>query len=134
MIVLSNTTAQTLEAGQSITFDKVVLHTGCGEGHRANTGSVKMRQNGIYEVTFNGNIAGPTAGSAVSLAMELSGEILPETTMTNTPSLSGAIGNVSATTAIKNCCGDYDRVTVTNIGTEALTVLANAMLFVKRIA
>lgn len=37
MISLSNTTAQTLTPGQSITFNTVVLHTGCAECHRANT-------------------------------------------------------------------------------------------------
>lgn len=38
MIELSNTADQVLTAGQSITFDKVLLKTGCAECHRANTG------------------------------------------------------------------------------------------------
>lgn len=134
MIELSNTTAQTLSAGQSITFDKVLLKTGCAECHRANTGSVKMRANGIYEVSFAGNIAGATSGTPVQLAFELGGEILPETTMVATPGAANASNNVATSTLIKNCCGDYDRVTVTNTGTTAVTVAANSAFIVRRLA
>ena len=64
MISLSNTTAQTLTPGQSITFNTVVLHTGCAECHRANTSSVKLRAKGIYDVHFSANIGATVAGAA----------------------------------------------------------------------
>ena len=64
MIVLSNSTEQTLSPGQSLTFDLVKLHTGCAECHRPGTGSVKLRCNGVHEGYFGGNIGGTGSGLA----------------------------------------------------------------------
>lgn len=121
-------------AGQSITFDKVLLKTGCAECHRANTGSVKMRANGIYEASFAGNISGAVAGTPVQLAFQLGGATMPETTMVATPGAANASNNVATSTLIKNCCGDYDRITVTNTGTADVTVAANSAFIVRRLA
>lgn len=121
-------------SGQSITFDKVLLKTGCAECHRENTGSVKMRANGIYEVSFAGNISGAVAGTPVQLAFQLGGVTMPETTMVSTPGAANASNNVATSTLIKNCCGDYDRITVTNTGTADVTVAANSAFIVRRLA
>lgn len=135
MIELSNTTAQTLAIGQSMVFDTVLLKTGCGECHRKNTGSVKLcAKSGIYQVYFAGNISGATAGTPVQLNISLGGEVLPETTMIATPAAADDLNNVATTVTIKNCCCDYDRITIVNTGTTALTVGVNPTLFVKRIA
>lgn len=133
MILLSNSTEQTLTPGQSITFDTVILHSGCGECHRKNSTSIKMRANGIYEVHFNGNISGTAAGQ-LELAIQLGGETLPETTMESALGTPGDFDNVSATTLVRNCCGDFDRVTVTNTGTSTVVVAANSAFFVKRLS
>lgn len=134
MIILSNTTEQTLAPGQSITFDNVVLKTGTSECHRDGTSSVKMcAEHAIYEVHFSGNVAG-TAADVLSLAFQLSGDTLPETAMDSYGIGAGNYINISTVTAIRNCCCDYDRVTVTNVGTTTVTVAPNASLFVKRIA
>lgn len=132
MIVLSNTTAQTLTVGQSITFDRVVLKSGCAECHKEGTNSVKMRCNGIYEVHFSGNIGG--SDDEIQLALAVGGVILPETTMRFGPGTDPNFYNVSTATAIRNCCYDYDRITVVNSGVSPLTVDANALLFVKRVS
>ena len=134
MIVLSNTSPQTLAPGASITFNSVVLHTGCAECHRAGTGSVKLRCNGIYEANFAANIGGAAANAPVQLSLAIGGQVLPETTMIATPATANALNNVATATAIKNCCGDFDRVTVTNNGTNPVTVGANPVLFIKRIS
>lgn len=133
MIILSNTAEQTLAAGQSITFNDVILHTGCAECFRKNTGSVKLRANGAYEVSFSANIGGTAAGQ-VQLSLQLGGATLPETTMISTTAAAGDLNNVSVTTGVKNCCGDYDRLTITNTGTTELTIGANPVLFVHRIS
>lgn len=134
MIVLSNTTAQTLQPGQTITFNNKILHTGCGECHRSNTGSVKMRANGIYVVTFSGNISGATAATAVQLAIQIGGETLPETTMISVPASANDLNSVSTTTILRNCCGDYDRLTVANTGTVPVIVDANTVFTIRRVA
>lgn len=134
MIILSNTTEQTIQAGQSITFNNKILHTGCAECHRANTGSVKMRANGIYVVSFSGNIGGATAATAVQLSIQIGGETLPETTMISIPAAANDLNNVATTTVLRNCCGDYDRLTVVNTGTEPVIVGANSAFTVRRVA
>lgn len=134
MIVLSNTTAQTLQPGQTITFNNKILHTGCGECHRVNTGSVKMRANGIYVATFSGNIGGATAATPVQLSIQVGGETLPETTMISVPAAANDLNNVSTTTILRNCCGDYDRLTVVNTGTVPVIVDANTAFAIRRVA
>ena len=134
MIVLTNTIAQTIEPGASVTFDEVILHSGCGECHRKGTGSVKLRCNGVYELHFSANIGGATAATPVQLTLEIGGEPLPETTMISVPTAAADLNNVATATLLKNCCGDYDRVTVANTGTEPVTVGANPVLYVKRVS
>lgn len=107
MIELSNTTAQTIAVGASVTFNTILLKTGCGECHRKNTGSVKLcAKGGIYQVYFAGNISGATAGTPVQLNISLGGEVLPETTMIATPAVANDLNNVATTTTIKNYCCD----------------------------
>lgn len=131
MIVLSNTVEQTVAPGQPITFDTVVMHTGNGECHRANTGSVKMRNHGIYVVYFKANVSGT---APVSLVAETGGVPLPETTMVTTPPADTDLMNVSCMTSVSNCCCDYDRITVINTSDANITVGANPTLFVRRVA
>ncbi len=132
MIELSNTTEQTLQPGQSLVFDEVILRVGCCECHRNNTGSVKMRNNGIYAVSFAGNIGGETAATAVQLAFSLGGSVLPETTMISVPVATTDRNNVATSTRVKNCCGDYDRISVVNSGTVPVIVAANSAFIVER--
>lgn len=134
MIVLSNSTAQTVAVGDTLTFDTEVLHTGCAECHRKGSSSIKMRAaNGLYKVYFSGNIGG-TADTASVLNIALSGESLAETKMESVPQATGTYNNVSTSTIIKNCCVDYDRITVVNTGTVSVTVDANPVLYVERLA
>lgn len=133
MIVLSNTTEQTLQPGQSINFDEVILVAGSCECHRRNTSNVKMRANGIYAVSFYGNIGGETAATPVQLSITLGGSTLPETTMISTPAAVTDRNNVARSTRVRNCCGDYDRVAVTNTGTVPVVVGVNSAFIVERV-
>lgn len=133
MIILSNTTAQTLAPGQAITFNTVVLHTGNGECHRPGTSSVKMKANGIYEVSFDGNI-GTTPAGVAQIAIQVGGETLAETTAISRSINAGDLNNVSCKTAVKNCCCDYDRLTVVNTGTTNVTIGASPSFFIKRVS
>ncbi len=125
MIVLSNSVEQTIDPGQSATFDTIVMHTGCGERYeRPMTGTVKLCFNGIYTCNFSCNSA------TGQLALGLNGSPLLETTMVNGGTTTA---NFSSTTAIKNNCGPSN-ITVINTGTAAVTIEANPCLFVKRVA
>lgn len=134
MIELSNTTAQTLTTGQSLTFDTVILKTGCAESHRTNSGIVTLRANcGIYEVHFTANVTGSVAGS-VQLVIELDGEPLQETIMNSTITTANDFDNVAAATLIRTDCDCCGRVAVVNSGTADITIAANPALFIKRVA
>lgn len=133
MIVLSNTTAQELAPGQAITFNTVVLHTGNGECHRPGTSSVKMKSNGIYEASFRANI-GATAPGVAQVAVTVGGEPLLETTAKSTTVAAGDLNNVATKTIIRNCCCDYDRLSVVNTGTTTITIDANPLFFIKRVS
>lgn len=131
MISLSNTTAQTLEPGQSITFNTVLLHSGCAECHRPNTSSVKLRAKGIYDIHFSANIAATTVGTA-QLSIQIGGDTLNESTMIATTATANSLNNVATAIPVKNCCDDFDRVTVTNTGSTAVLVGENPVLFISR--
>lgn len=132
MIILSNDTEQTLAPGQSMTFNTVIVQAGHAECHRRNTGSVKMRCTGVYDIDFGANITGTAAG-AVELSIQLGGTTMPETTMIVTPAAAGDFFNVSRSTSIKNCCGDYDTVTITNTSDTATVVVGvNPILKIRR--
>lgn len=133
MIVLTNTTAQTLSPGQSITFNTEVLHTGCAECFRLNSTGVKLRCQGIYEVNYGANVTNTAAGP-VQLSIQIGGSTLSETTRISTPSTVGNVNAISATTAVKNDCGGYDRITVTNTGTTSIVVNPNSSLYIRRVA
>lgn len=132
MIVLSNATAQTLAPGQSIIFDTVTMRSGNGDCcHRPGSSAVKMKCRKTYEISFSANVSSATAGATAVLAIEVGGEVLPETTMKSTSTDANDLNNVATSTAYRNGCYDYDRVTVTNIGTADVTIDANPKLMIK---
>lgn len=133
MIVLSNSLEQTLAVGESIVFDKVLIHSGCGECHRENTSSVKMIHKGDYHIEFHGNIGATTETTPAQLTISVGGEALPETTMISVSTAAGDINNVGSATIVKNCCCDYSRITVTNNGTVPVNIDANSALVIYRI-
>lgn len=134
MIVLSNTNVQTIAPGQAITFNTVVMHTGNGECHRPGTSSVKMKSNGIYEASFRANIGSTTESSVAQITIMLGGEPLPETTAISTTIAAGDVNNVATKTLVKNCCCDYDRLSVVNTGTTTINIGENPLFFIKRVS
>ncbi len=135
MIVLSSTNAQVLAAGQSATFNVVLLHTGCGECYRLNSGSINLAQNNaIYEVSYNCNIGGTAEGDA-QIAISLDSTPLSETTQKVVTAAAGDLQGVSASTYVKTCCrGSAGVITLTNTGTTAINLDENPKLSVKRVA
>lgn len=134
MIELSNTAAQTIAPGQSLTFDTVLLKTGCAEAHRNNSGIVTLKADcAVYEIHFAANISATAAGTA-QLAISLDGEPLVETTMINTISTAGDPDNAATATLVKTGCGCCGKISVTNTGATSVIVSASPALFVKRVA
>lgn len=136
MIELSNTNAQVLAAGQSLNFDTILLHTGCAECHRNNSGSINLTQrNAIYEISFNCNIGATTAGETAQIGITVDGSPLQETNAITVTAVAEDLQNVSATTFIKTCCcSTANTILLTNTGTTEINVGIYPRLSVKRIA
>lgn len=133
MINVSNTIAQQLQPGQSITFDLVPLHTGCAEYHREGSAVVSLKcQGSIYEIDFSANI-GASAPGIAQLSVMLDGEALLEGTMISQTAAAGDLNNVARPgIRVKNTGGV--RISVSNTGTTAVTVAPGALLSIKRVS
>lgn len=135
MILLTNSTAQTLAPGESVSFDTVLIKTGFGECHRKGSNAVKLHHGGVYEIHFNANVGGTVADSAVGLTIMLGDERLTETGMVSVPAIANTeYNNVAATTAVRNCCCDYDRITVMNTAATTILIDANPALLIHQIS
>lgn len=133
MVVLSNTAAQTLQPGQTLSFDRLVAHSGCGCGECARRGGpVGLRQSGIYRIAFHGNVTGATAALPVELSISVGGAPLSETEMIYTPAAADAVGNVGTETYVQTC-GSGNNVTVVNTGENPITVSPNTALTIIKI-
>lgn len=134
MIVLSNSVAQTLAPGQSATFDIIVSHTGNAECFRQNSGAVRLRcRNAIYDVECGANI-GATASGAAQIAVYFDGAPLLETTMISQTATAGELNNVNRKTSVNTCCCNGGAITVVNAGTTEITLGANPILYIRRVA
>ncbi len=135
MLLLTNSVEQTLQPGEIVTYDTVVIKTGCGECYLRGTGSVKMKARGIYSVYFGANVTGATAATPVELSLRLGGEaIIPGSEMIYTPSVANAFSNVSKSIPVSNRCCDFDHISVVNTGTEPITIGANPSFSIRRVA
>ena len=109
--------------------------------HRDDSGLVTLRGlttcqcRARFKVSFGGNIALPTGGTAgpISLAIAIDGEAVPSTTMTVTPAAVEQFFNVYSSIFIdvpKGCCMT---ISVRNISDVDVDV-QNANLIVERVA
>lgn len=139
MIELTNSTAQTLQPGQALTFDAIpLLKTGCNECfNKLLPTSVKLRSSGcnpIYNVEFHANITSNAAATPVELSLAIANTALLGTSMDATPAAAGDAVNVSAGKYIPvGCCEcNLDRVSVINSGTNPVVVNPGSLLRIGR--
>lgn len=135
MISVTNLTEQTLQPGQSITFDNVVSESNsCAERFRKGSTAIQT-SNGVFRADFNGNVGGTTAAAPVQLSVEIDGAPLIGSNMISTPAAVGDLNNVSSS-------GNYffnaprfggSNVTVTNTGVNPIVVAAGSKLSVMRV-
>ena len=143
MAEFTRTPVQTVSDNSPVILDTVI---GCPRGyvlHREDSGIVTLR--GIvnnacasfarYQVTFNGNIAVPTGGTAgaISIAIALDGEPLLSSQAIVTPAAVEEFFNVTSTAIITVPAGCCDTISIEN--TSGFDILVqNANLVVSRIA
>lgn len=136
---------QTVNSNQPVILNNSIP---CNKGyiyHRNESGVVTLR--GIvnnpnacfarYQVTFNGNIAVPTEGTAgpIAVAISQSGEPILTSKAVVTPTVAGAYFNVTSPAIItvpKGCCFDISVENVSDSG-DPIEV-QNSNLVITRIA
>lgn len=133
MIVLSNTTAQTLTPGESLIFDNTVIQSGCAEHHSDHSSSVLILKPGMYEIHFTGNVAGIEDDSTTKVAVRVGPNTLSETTMMKTVCRKEYYSNVAAATIVRCETKGMD-IGVTNIGAAPIVIAPHSSIFVKRVA
>ena len=133
MIVLCNTTAQTLKPGESLIFDSTVIQSGCAEYHSDHSSSVLILKPGMYEIHFTGNVAGIEDESTLRLGIRMGSNTLSETTMMKTVCHKAHYSNVAAATIVR-CETKGKDIGVTNIGAVPIVIAPHSSIFVKRVA
>lgn len=135
MILLSNLTTQTLQPGQSLTFNRIIRKSGRCECFNTQVPtSVKLNANGDYDISFSGNITSVAAGNSVQIAVAVAGQPLVETAMNATPATNGTLVNVSTFTSYRVCCCDLNRISIVNTGTTPVTIAQNSAFLIRRTA
>lgn len=138
MEIIANA-AQTVSANSNIYFTDTVVSGNCSMSHREGSGLVTLRGmtntqcRARFLVTYSGNIALPSDGTAgaISLAIAIEGEAVPSTTMTVTPTAVEAYFNVSSSVYVdvpRGCCLN---ISVRNIS-DVDVLVQNSNLIVTR--
>lgn len=135
MINLSNTIEQVLAPGQSITFDLVLLHTGCAERHRTGSANVELVNGCIFNVDFSANIANGTGAGEIELSVMLNGEALTAGNMISTPAAANELNNVARPGLKIQTFGCANTISVQNTGEDDIILPAkSALLAINRVA
>lgn len=139
MIVLSNNADVTLQPGQAMIFDQVILQSRNGaEFHREGTGTIGLcAAGGVYRLAFTGNVAVPTGETVgeLRLQLEATGSGLAETVMLSTPAAVEQFNNVATQTLFRNgCCCGKDSISLVNEGTIPVTIAAGSSFSAARVA
>ena len=140
MAEYSNIAAQTVAVNGNVLFTDTTSN--CNKGiitHRTGSGliNVKGATNNCrakYRVSFSGNIAVPTGGTAgpISLAIAIEGEPDLSTLAIATPAAVGVFNNVAMATDVWIPCGCCQSISVKNTSTQAISV-ANANITIDRV-
>jgi hypothetical protein len=125
---ITNVGTQTVAANQDVLFTATPIDGNCSILHRDGSGLVSLR--GItsgscrarYRVTFGGNVAVPSTGTAgpITLAIAIDGEPVGSASMISTPGAVNLFNNVATSIFIdvpKGCCA---QITVRNTTAQAI--------------
>ena len=142
--------SQIVNPGESITFSNAPVPCRMGlVNHREDSGNFLLsglgnvpfngcgcncvRPSAVYSVDFGANISIPTGGTveAISVAMALDGNTLPESTMTVTPAAVEEEFNVSRAINVAVWHGCCQTFSIHNISNQPIQVSAANVIFGK---
>lgn len=140
MAEYTNTSAQTVAAGQNVLLTETAVNGNCAIVHREGAGIVTLRGltnqcRARFKVSFGANIEVPANGTveAISIALAVDGEALNSATAIFTPAAVEQYGNIFIAVNVdvpRGCC-----VTVAAENTSGQSIIvANANMIVERVA
>lgn len=140
MAEYTNTSAQTVAAGQNVLLTETAVNGNCAIVHREGAGIVTLRGltnqcRARFKVSFGANIEVPANGTveAISIALAVDGEALNSATAIFTPAAVEQYGNIFVAVNVdvpRGCC-----VTVAAENTSGQSIIvANANMIVERLA
>ena len=150
MAEYSTSTDQVVNPGESVIFDQApvpcdrgLVRWRQGSGNFLLSGWLPSRncrcacsrnKSAQYTVSFGGNIAINTGGTAgeISLALALDGSTLPDSLMVQTPAAAEEYANVGTTNAVEVWRGCCETITVRNTSDQAILVRAGAHISFSR--
>ena len=131
---------QVINLDQNVLFTETAVPGNCSIMHREGSGIVTLRGltnqcRARFRITFGANIAVPTGETVgpISLAIAVSGEAIPTSSMIETPAAVEEFSNISAVLFLdvpRGCC---IQVSVENTSTIPVNV-QNANLIIERVA
>ena len=132
---------QTVAPNQDVLFNDVAVSGNCSMIHREGSGLVTLRGlrnnqcRARFYVYFGANIAVPTGETVgpISLAVAISGEAVPTSSVISTPAAVDEYNNVSAAMYVDVPIGCCSTISVKNTSTIPINV-QNANLIVERVA
>jgi hypothetical protein len=140
MAEFTNPNIVTVSAGENLPLTETAVKGPACIVHREGAGIVTLRGltnqcKARFKVSFGGNIAVPTGGTAevISVALAIAGEPLNSATAIVTPAAAGNYFNVFAAAFIEVPRGCCVTVAVENTSTQAIDI-ANSNLIVERVA
>ena len=140
MAEFSNSNTVSVAAGESLPLTETAVKAPACIVHREDSGLVTLRGltsqcKARFKVSFGGNIAVPTGGTAgaISVALAIAGEPLNSATAIVTPAAADNYFNVFVAAFIEVPRGCCVTVAVKNTSTQAISI-ANSNLIVERVA
>lgn len=132
---------QTVNAGSNVVFTNTAVAGSCSVVHREGSGIITLRgitngqRRARFRISFGGNIAVPSDGTAgaISVAISINGEPVSTSTMIATPAAVNQYWNVSRALFLDVLGGCCTQISVENTSTQAIEI-ENASLIVERVA
>lgn len=140
MAEYTNAAVQSVATNQNIVFSETAVNGTKCITHREGSGIITLRGltnqcKAMFRITFNGNIAVPTGGTAgeISIATAIDGEALPSSTAIFTPAAVNTYGNVTLDTIVSVPQGCCLTIAVKNVTAQTISV-QNANIIVERVS
>lgn len=134
MLSLTNSISQSPLSGQALTFDTVLINSGCAECFQKDTGVPQLvMRNAMYEIDFSCNVSASAEG-LVEAALAINGTAIPYSLMQTSIAAADNVAMISRKLRVKTCCCP-ESISVLNMSASTVTPsFSEPVLNIKRVA